>query len=138
MAWRGWETWTPAQGGPAPTKRAKYGAVPTTVDGVRFDSAKEATRYGELKVLEQAGEIWDLELQPRFVLLVPSTSGQLMRAATAITQGGTFKLGEYRGDFKYHDKSGIVVEDVKGFKTPLYRWKKKHVEAQYGIVIRET
>lgn len=163
MAWPGWEEYVPPSGArsasttretpmissmrtenisdsaraPQASKRSKYGAQPTTVDGIRFDSKKEATRYGELKLLEAAGEIWDLALQPKFPLLVPSTSGQLMRAAEAIAQGGSFRLGEYRGDFLYWDKSGKVVEDVKGFKTPLYRWKKKHVEAQYGIEIRE-
>ena len=119
-------------------KGHKYRAKPTEVDGVRFASQKEARRYAELKLLERAGEIWDLELQPRFPLCVPSTTGTVMGAAKALA--GTFdgRIGEYRGDFAYHDKSGRVVEDVKGFKTPLYRWKKRHVEAQYGIEIREV
>lgn len=120
-------------------RRSKYGARRTTVDGIMFASKRESERYRELKLLENAGKIWDLELQPRFPLLVPSTSGYLMRAAKALTSGGLFKIGEYRGDFKYYDGTTIpyVVEDPKGFKTPLYRWKKKHVEAQYGIQIRE-
>lgn len=120
-------------------RRSKYGAQPTVVDGIRFHSAKEAARYQELRLLEKAGEIWELELQPRFPLKVASTSGQAMRAAAAIAGTLDLKIGEYRGDFRYHDKrDGIIVEDVKGFKTPLYRWKKKHVEAQYGITIREV
>lgn len=120
--------------------RSKYGAKATVVDGIRFSSMKEAHRYGELKLLEKAGEIWDLELQPRFPLHVPSTSGYLARAALSLKHLGMFKVGEYRADFKYHDRTAepYVVEDVKGFKTPLYRWKKKHVEAQYGIRILET
>jgi len=91
-----------------------------------------------LKLLEKAGEIWDLELQPRFPLKVASTSGQAMRAAQAIA--GTFDgtIGEYRADFRYQDKTGIVIEDSKGFRTPLYRWKKKHVEKQYNVTIREV
>lgn len=119
----------------------KYGAVPTLVDGIKFASKKEANRYRELRLLEKAGEIWDLELQPKFPLSVPSTPGYLRGAfRKCIDANGTVRLGEYRGDFKYRDKRTIpyVVEDVKGFKTPLYRWKKKHVEAQYGIEIRET
>lgn len=115
--------------------KSKYRAKPTVVDGVRFHSQKEARRYAELRLLEKAGEIWGLELQPAFPLLV-----HVMRAAKALAQGGTFRIGEYRGDFKYHDRAGTVpyvVEDVKGFKTPLYKWKKRHVEAQYGIQIRE-
>lgn len=118
---------------------SKYRANPTVVDGVRFASAKEARRYGELKLLERAGEIEALELQPRFPLLVPATTGTMLGAAQAL--GGTWdgKIGEYRGDFAYRNRSGRrIVEDVKGFRTPLYKWKKKHVEKQYGIVIIEV
>jgi hypothetical protein len=117
---------------------SKYRAVPTVVDGIRFHSKREAVRYVELKLLEKVGEIWDLELQPCFPLLVPSTSGQAVRAAKAIAYGGTFRIGEYRGDFRYKERGGTVVEDSKGFRTPLYRWKKRHVEIQYGIEIREV
>lgn len=105
----------------APTK---YKAKPTIVDGVRFASQKEARRYSELKLLEKAGEIEQLILQPEYKLR-SFASGEL--------------IGTYRGDFQYYDRktSRDVLEDVKGFKTPLYRWKKKHVEAQYGITITE-
>jgi len=121
-------------------RRPKYGATPTTLDGIRFDSAKEAKRYLELKALERAGEIWELELQPAFELFAPSTSGYLLRAAIAVASSGLFSLGYYYGDFKYCDKATVpyVVEDVKGVRTALYKWKKKHVEAQYGIRIREV
>lgn len=108
-------------------KRSKYGAVKTTVDGVTFDSKAEAARYQELKVLEKAGEIRDLVLQPRYSLHV--------RAGDAPVSS---IIGEYRGDFRYTTSHGAsVVEDVKGMKTPLYRWKKKHVEMQYGVTITE-
>lgn len=121
-----------------PKPKSKYHAEPTTVDGIRFASKKEAKRYGELKLLEKAGEIWDLELQPKFPLVVAATTGTLMGAAKALA--GTFvgRIGEYRGDFSYLGRSGRVVEDVKGFKTPLYKWKKKHVEIQYGLTIVEV
>jgi hypothetical protein len=110
----------------------KYRAKRTEVDGIPFASQKEARRYQELKLLEKAGEIRCLELQPRFPLVVPG-----------VGNGGPYErrhLGDYVADFRYADtrKNAIVVEDVKGFKTPLYRWKKKHVEAQYGITIVET
>lgn len=109
---------------------SKYHAVKTQVDGITFDSKKEAQRYGELKLLLRAGKIHDLERQPSYVL--------------EAKRGG--KIGVYRADFIYCECEGgkdfcdfsrPIVEDVKGFKTPLYRWKKKHVEAQYGITIRE-
>lgn len=116
---------------------SKYKAVRTEVDGITFASKKEARRYQELKLLLKAGEIGSLTLQPRFPLEA-FTNGR--------TLSGGEVIGEYRGDFKYqslvdaHGRRGFlkwVVEDVKGFKTPLYRWKKRHVEAQYGIEIRE-
>jgi len=115
-----------------PTRRArlisKYHARPCVIDGIRFDSTKEAKRYGELKILERVGKIRGLVLQPRFSL--NTWHGDHSQCP---------KVGEYRADFQYVDivSGAMVVEDVKGFKTPLYRWKKKHVEAQYGIQIQE-
>jgi hypothetical protein len=103
----------------------KYGAKPKTVDGIRFASTKEATRYQELKLLEKAGEIRNLQLQPRFYLWVPG--GDIDHA-----------LGEYRADFSYTENRNheVVVEDVKGFDVPLGKWKRRHAEAQYGIQVR--
>lgn len=112
-------------------KRAhKYGAKPTEVDGIRFASQKEARRYQELLLLQMAGEIHRVELQPRFPLNVRNPESILPSVC----------IGAYRGDFSYYEKATHerVIEDVKGFKTPLYKWKKKHVEAQYGITIREV
>lgn len=110
---------------------SKYHAKPTTVDNIRFASMKEARRYQELKLLEKAGEIRLLTLQPVFPLRV-----------NAIEAPVSFIVGKYAADFQYEEpRDGrwrLVIEDVKGFKTPLYRWKRKHVEAQYGIEIRET
>ena len=108
------------------TRRHKYGAQRTEVDGIVFHSKREAARYQELKLLERAKKVWGLELQPRYRL----------------TLNG-FTLGHYVGDFRYYeaDERGtgrLVVEDVKGVKTPLYRWKRKHMDAQYGIHIREV
>jgi len=113
-------------------KRHKYGAIPTEVDGIRFASKKEAKRYGELKLLEKASEIIGLELQPEFELWTSTGKAHSPKP-----------IGVYRADFRYVVPGYrpildlVVVEDVKGFKTPLYRWKKKHVEAQYGITITE-
>jgi hypothetical protein len=103
----------------------KYGAKAVVIDGIRFASQAEGRRYGELKMLEKAGEISELQLQPRYGL----NAGNNRRVL----------VGEYRADFFYVDRDGDpVVEDVKGFKTSLYRWKKKHFEAQYGIEITEV
>lgn len=117
--------------------QAKYRAVKTVVDGVTFASKKEARRYQELRLLEKASEIEELELQPRFVLNAASTSGQFSRAIQAVAGTLNTKVGEYRADFKYHDvrKGRWIVEDVKGYDVPLGRWKRKHCEIQYGITV---
>ena len=112
-------------------KRAhKYGAVATVVDGVRFASKAEARRYAELKLLEQAGEIRELELQPRFPLFVP------VKGRATLHQ----QVGAYVADFRYRQgpRGVLVVEDVKGVKTAVYRLKKRMVETTYGIEIREV
>ena len=101
---------------------SKYKAKPITIDGIRFASTKEGKRYTELKLLERAGEISRLELQPRY----------------DITINGV-KVCTYVADFSYFDKSSRVVEDVKGMKTPVYRLKRKLVEALYpGVKITEV
>ena len=127
-ATRGWEHATPSdtrhrRSLAAPAK-SKYHAQPTVVDGIRFDSKRESQRYTELKMLMTSGKIQSLYLQPSWDLCV----GESMQ-----------KIGRYVADFSYTDSETgkIVVEDVKGVKTPLYRWKKKHVEMQYGIEIQE-
>jgi hypothetical protein len=112
---------------------SKYRAKACQIEGIRFHSQREGRRYLELRQLEKAGEIVHLELQPEFRLYAA--------CELPIVEGrDPLKLGVYRGDFRYVDaRNGeVVVEDVKGFKTPLYRWKKKHVEAQFGIEIREV
>ena len=99
--------------------RSKYYAIPTMIDGIRFDSKREAARYGELRLLERLGEITDLRCQPRYELAVLG-----------------MRLGEYRADFAYTRHGQVQCEDVKGFDTPLSRWKRKHVQAQYGIAVQ--
>lgn len=117
----------------------KFGAVMTTVEGITFRSKAEARRYSELLLLARAGKIECLELQPVYVLHAPLTTGT-MRGALKATAGQLPKVGKYVADFRYYDMTtgAQVVEDVKGFKTPLYRWKKRHVEAQYGITVVEV
>ncbi len=104
-------------------RRSKYGAKKTVVDGITFDSKKEAARYGELKLLEKAGVIWKLELQPRFLLLPGFRY-----------EGKAIRKIEYIADFRYVDKETgqEVVEDVKGAKTEIYKIKKKLFLHKYG------
>ena len=103
----------------------KYNAKKTAVDGITFDSKKEARRYSELKLMEKAGEIYNLELQPRFLLQDKFRY-----------KGEAFRKIEYIADFRYTDKTGAtVVEDVKGYKTEMYNLKKKWFLRQYGELI---
>lgn len=104
-------------------RRSKYNAIKTEVDGYVFASRKEANRYSELKLLESAGEIKDLELQPVYPCEV---NGKL--------------VCKYIADFRYTsvNTGGVVVEDAKGAKTPVYRLKNKLVRAIYGVVIIEV
>jgi hypothetical protein len=100
----------------------KYGNRKTEIDGHNFDSLAEGRRYEVLRRLERCGDITDLELQPRIDLHV----------------NGVY-CGFYRGDFRYKTSRGaVVVEDVKGVKTPIYRLKKKLVRAIHGIRIVEV
>lgn len=103
----------------------KYRAVKTWVGDIRFDSRREAERYKVLKLLEKAGKIRGLELQPKFPLLVKGE-----------------RVGTYTADFEYLEEDGgewlTVIEDCKGVRIREYRRTAKHIKAQYGITIRET
>jgi hypothetical protein len=107
-----------------PTKRggrSKYRNIRTKVDGIEFASKKEAARYSELRLLERAGKISGLKLQVPYPIEINHV-----------------KICTYRADFVYLTRPGLMVEDVKGAKTPLYRLKKKLMRAIYGIEILET
>lgn len=101
---------------------SKYRAKKIVIDGISFDSKREGNRYCELKLLEKAGKIKDLQLQHQFELQ-PSfkKNGKTIRAIT------------YVADFTYLDleKMRIVVEDVKGFKTDVYMLKRKLFEFKF-------
>lgn len=108
----------------------KYGNKKVNVDGHTFDSQKEARRYKELKLMERAGVIKDLELQPMFELI-----------PTIRTETETLRKTVYKADFKYFDVNADheIVEDVKGFKTDVYKLKKKMLLDKYkDIDFREV
>lgn len=111
--------------------RNKYGNRKTVIDGITFDSAKEARRYSELKIMQRAGLISDLKLQPRFELL-----------PTFKKNGVTHRKIEYVGDFSYTEKGIDIVEDVKSDftrKNPVYLIKKKLLFFRYDdFVFLET
>ena len=106
----------------AVSRVSKYRNRVTNLDGIRFASEAEARRYSYLKIRLRIGEISDLELQPKFPIAVNDK-----------------RICNYIADFRYKENATgkVVVEDVKGVKTPLYKLKKKLVEALYGVSIIE-
>ena len=133
MAWKGWEAFSPETRGIAarrmqefrerPTEAAtKYHNRKTEVDGLVFDSKKEAQRWQDLHIWLRAGLIRDLERQVSYDLVV---NGAL--------------ICRYRPDFRYTNilLGDTVVEDVKGVKTPVYVLKKKLMKAIHNIDVVE-
>ena len=100
---------------------SKFHAIRTIVDGITFASKKEAARYAELKLAERSGDIDSLILQPVFPIIINDK-----------------KVAKYIADFSYYIGQKHIIEDVKGVRTPVYKLKKKLVEAQYNIIITET
>ena len=101
---------------------SKYRNVPTTYFGIRFHSKKEAERYLVLRSLQEENKISDLQLQVAYPVIINGV-----------------KICDYKADFVYHvGTGGIVVEDVKGVRTPEYKLKRKLIRAVYGVVIKET
>ena len=101
-------------------KQPKYHNQKVVIDGIKFDSKREARRYTYLNDLLQAGIISDLELQPEFEI-IPSYK----------KNGHTIRKIVYKADFRYVQDGKIVVEDVKGIRTDVFNLKKKLVEFFY-------
>lgn len=110
----------------------KYAARSVRVDGILFDSQREAARYHELKMLLNAGMIADLEIHPGWPLIVSEQDGPPWIFHT---------IGMFHADFRYRDRTTgtVVVEDVKSkpTKTEAYKLRKRFVEARYKITIVE-
>lgn len=107
--------------------RSKYHARKTRVDGITFDSKREADRYLVLKSMEEDGAIENLRRQVRYEL-IPAFD----------VDGRHYRPVFYVADFVYVEDGNEVVEDVKGMKTDVYRLKSKLVAYRYGMNIRET
>lgn len=111
------------------TRRGRFSVAPKadrTVDGIVFASKTEAQRYAELRLMQRAGLIRDLELQPRFPLAVNGVH-----------------LGHYTADFRYHclRNSADIVEEVKSTATQRdreYRLRKNLAQALHGFTLLET
>jgi hypothetical protein len=107
---------------------SKYGNKAVAVDGIMFASKREAKRYKELYLLLKCGKISALELQKKFVLQPPYKKN-----------GKSIREIAYVADFVYFDKvrNKVIVEDAKGYRTDVYKLKKKMLEFVYPELIIE-
>ena len=109
---------------PKKTRRPnKYFAKKTVAMGLKFDSRWEAERWGQLKAMERAGVVTQLERQVKYELTINDV-----------------KICDYVADFRYlleeeNGLSKLVVEDAKGILTPEFKLKKKMMKAIHGIDI---
>ena len=109
----------------------KYGAKKTTVDGITFDSKKEAKRYKELMLLQDAGAISHLQRQVKY-MLIPSQKDEKGKVIE--------RECSYIADFVYIDTKAkeTIVEDTKGFRTADYKIKRKLMLYKHNIRIKEV
>lgn len=127
----------------APQRQSKYGAEKTVVDGMTFDSRKEANRWCELRLLERAGEIKNLRRQVEYVLIPEKREPPTVGKRGGVKEGRVIqKAVKYKADFVYEDKEGkTIVEDVKGYKGggayAVFVIKKKLMCQVFGIDVRE-
>lgn len=111
-------------------QRNKYKNRKTEIDGIRFDSVKEARRWRQLRTMEEAGEIMELRRQVKFVLIpVQKIDGKMVEREVS-----------YYADFVYVDPKTdqTVVEDAKGIRTQVYVIKRKLLLERFGIRIKEV
>lgn len=121
----------------------KYKNNKCIVDGIVFDSRREARRYRELMLMQAAGKISRLQRQVKYVLI----------PAQYLPTGEVYKRGEKKGqpklkqaeqecayiaDFAYYEDGKMVVEDTKGMRTRDYIIKRKLMLYVHGIKIREV
>lgn len=104
----------------------KYKNTKTTFNNIVFDSKKEANRYKELLLLQKAGIITDLKMQVPYIL-VPAFNLNKKR----------YRQMTYIADFVYKENGKEIVEDTKGFRTDVYKIKKKLMAYIYEIEIKE-
>lgn len=121
----------------------KYGNKKVTVDGMNFDSKKEAQHYLNLKLLEKGGVIKNLQTQVKYVLIPAQYEGTGEYYTKGKHKGEEKKkLVEkeisYRADFVYEQDGQTIVEDTKGFKTDVYVMKRKMMLYFHNIKIREV
>lgn len=125
---------------------SKYNAKKVVVDGITFDSQKEATHYKELKLLERAGKISNLQLQVPFVIIPAQYVEETVFTPKTHKEKKVKKLVEqklkYIADFVYEKEGNMVVEDVKGYRMAgaysTYVIKRKLMLWVHGIQVKEV
>lgn len=117
---------------------SKYNSRKVVVDGITFDSGREAERYSQLKLLEKANKITDLALQVKFELL-PAQYAESSEVYSKGPKKGQPKRGKciekaifYVADFLYCENGRMIVEDAKGMRTKDYSIKRKLFRWRYG------
>ena len=110
------------------SRKRKYSNEPVYTNGIRFDSKHEGNRYQELLLMQRAGKIKDLRLQVKFEL-IPAQRTATGKYVPPVT---------YTADFVYERNGQFVAEDAKGFKTDVYKLKKKLMLYIKGIEIEES
>lgn len=131
-------------------RRRKYGNTKVIMDGIQFDSQREAARYQQLKLLERAGRITALQTQVKYVL-IPTQRAASFEVYKSGPNKGRRKPGKvlececsYIADFVYNQDGETVVEDVKGYRDPAsagyakFVIKRKLMLERYGIRIKEV
>lgn len=106
---------------PQSQRKSKYNNQKTMVDGIKFDSKKEAEYYCQLKLLKQAGEIRDIGLQQKYTLQPGFEKN-----------GVKYQPITYIADFVITNNDGTTeVVDIKGVETQVFKIKKKLFEYMY-------
>lgn len=108
-------------------RRNKYGAKRVKIDGIWFHSAKEGNRYLVLKDMEKCGEIKDLQLQPRYNIVIDGRPVKMKNGQAA----------RYTADFQYTKNGELFVEEVKGVVVRDYPLRRAIIEHIYNIKITE-
>lgn len=116
----------------------KYKNKKVVIDGLVFDSKREAKRYGELLLLEKVGAITNLQRQVKYVLIPAQREPDTVGARGGIHKGKVIeKECAYYADFVYEQDGETVVEDTKGMRTTEYVIKRKLMLYIHGIRITE-
>lgn len=117
----------------------KYGNKKTTVDGITFDSIKEAKRFKELSLMQHSGMIQELQRQVKFVLIPAQREPDKIGARGGVHKGKLIEREvSYIADFTYKENGKTVVEDTKGMRTKDYILKRKMMLYFHNIKIKEV